>query len=248
MWRQALDFILPPSCCVCQASTIAASIPWVCQACWRAIEPVEPPFCYQCGQPFAAPPEGVASSLHRCEACLSQPPPFAQARAAGLYRGVLPPIIQAMKYRPVYSLTRPLAELLQCQFDTCWASAAPEVLLPAPLHRRRLRQREFDQALALARYLSEGVGIPCQADTLIRQRDTQSQVGLRQVERNRNVRGTFEVRRPQAIRGKAVLLIDDVYTTGATAKECARVLQRAGAAWIGVYTLARVGGEQPTWS
>ena len=231
---------------MCQASTTAAPMPWVCQACWRAIEPVEPPFCYQCGKPFAAPPEGIASPMHRCEACLSQPPPFAQARAVGLYHGVLQPMIHAMKYRPVYGLTRPFADLLQRQFDALWGSAAPDVLLPVPLHRRRLRLREFDQALALARYLSEGVGIPCLADALIRQRYTQSQVGLREAERDRNVRGAFKVQQPQAIGGKAVLLIDDVYTTGATAKECARVLQRAGAAWVGVYTLARVGGERGT--
>ncbi|ETX07551.1 MAG: hypothetical protein ETSY2_10535 [Candidatus Entotheonella gemina] len=83
--------------------------------------------------------------------------------------------------------------------------------------------------------------IPCEADALIRQRYTESQVGLNLAERDQNVRGAFAVRQPQSIRGKAVLLIDDVYTTGATVKECARVLQRAGAEWIGVYTLARVG-------
>ncbi len=154
---------------------------------------------------------------------------------------MLQQIIHAMKYRPVYGLTRPLAQLLQHQFDACWAEAAPDMLVPVPLHRYRLRQREFDQALALARYLSQGVGVACEADVLIRQRHTQSQVGLSATERDRNVRGAFDVRHPQSVRDKAVLLIDDVYTTGATVKECARVLQRAGAAWVGVYTLARVG-------
>jgi ComF family protein len=159
----------------------------------------------------------------------------------GLYHGILQQIIHAMKYRPVYGLARPLAQLLQHQFEACWAEAAPAVLVPVPLHRRRLRQREFDQALALAWYLSQGVGIPCEAEILRRQRDTKSQVGLNFTERDQNVRGAFEVRHPQSIRGKTVLLIDDVYTTGATVNECARVLQRAGAEWVGVYTLARVG-------
>jgi ComF family protein len=241
MMRSLLDFILPPRCCVCEASTTGAPIPWVCPSCWHGIEPVEPPICYQCGEPFAAPPEGIASPLHRCGLCLSNPPTFAQARAIGLYRGVLQDVIHAMKYWPVYGLSRPLAQLLQHQFATHWAEISPDMLVPVPLHRRRLRQREFDQALALARYLSQGVHIPCQAEVLTRQRYTASQVGLNRTERDQNVRGAFDVRQPQAVRGKAVLLIDDVYTTGATVKECARVLQHAGAAWVGVYTLARVG-------
>jgi ComF family protein len=146
-----------------------------------------------------------------------------------------------MKYRPIYGLSRPLAQLLQHQFATYWADISPDLLVPVPLHRRRLRQREFDQALALARYLSLGVQIPCQAEALIRQRYTESQVGLSRSKRDQNVRGAFDVRQPQAVRGRTVLLIDDVYTTGATVKACASVLQRAGAAWVGVYTLARVG-------
>ncbi|PON17966.1 amidophosphoribosyltransferase [Candidatus Entotheonella serta] len=206
-----------------------------------AIAYLKPPFCYHCGEPFAAPPEGIASPEHRCGDCLLQPPVFKQARAVGLYHGILQQIIHAMKYRPIYGLTRPLAQLLCHQFEACWTAVVPEVLVPVPLHRRRLRQREFDQALALARYLSQGVTIPCEADVLIRQRNTPSQVGLKVAERDRNVRGAFDVQHAQAIQGKAVLLIDDVYTTGATVKECARVLLRSGAAWVGVYTLARVG-------
>jgi ComF family protein len=146
-----------------------------------------------------------------------------------------------MKYRPVYGLSRPLAQLLQNQFAAHWAEVSPDLLVPVPLHRRRLWQREFDQALALARYLGQGVHIPCQAEILTRQRHTASQVGLNRTERDQNVRGAFDVRQPQAVQGRAVLLIDDVYTTGATVKECAHVLRRAGAEWVGVYTLARVG-------
>jgi ComF family protein len=199
------------------------------------------PVCYQCGVPFAAPPEGIASPRHRCETCLAHPPVFAQARAVGLYHGILQQVIHAMKYQSVYGLTRPLAQLLQHHFDAYWADASPDILVPVPLHRRRLRQREFDQALALARYLSEAIRVPCEAETLIRQRDTKSQVGLNATERGQNVRGAFDVWQPQSIRGKTVLLIDDVYTTGATVKECARVLCQAGAEWVSVYTLARVG-------
>jgi ComF family protein len=239
--RALLDFILPPQCHVCGTSTVGAPIPWVCQACWLALEYVSPPICQQCGQPLAAPPEGIASLTHRCGACLLHPPAYARARAIGLYRGVLREVIHAMKYRRVYGLVRPLAELLHAQFPSHWGCRVPEALIPIPLHRRKLRQREFDQALALAAYVSKKVGIPLWADILVRHRYTVSQVGLSAAQRRRNVRGAFRLRNPQACEGKALLLIDDVYTTGATMQECARLLRRAGAAWVGAYTLARVG-------
>ena len=239
--RALLDFILPPCCRICAANTTGDRIPWVCTRCWLAIAPVTPPICAQCGQPLAAPPEGIASAAHRCGACLLDPPPYEQARAVGLYQGVLRDLIHAMKYQRVYGLVQPLAELLQTQFTGYWGLRMPDALVPVPLHRSKLWEREFDQALALARYLSKGVGVPVWADRLVRQRRTVSQVGLRAAERRHNVRGAFRLTEPPACEGKALLLIDDVYTTGATLRECARVLQRAGAAWIGGYTLARVG-------
>jgi ComF family protein len=110
-----------------------------------------------------------------------------------------------------------------------------------PLHRSKLRGREFDQAQALARHMSQGLGIPLWPDVLIRHRPTPSQVGLSAAERRRNIRGAFTVRQPQCCAGKALLIIDDVYTTGATVQECARLLRHAGATRIDVYTVARVG-------
>jgi ComF family protein len=168
------------------------------------------------------------------------PPPYEQARAVGLYQGVLRDLIHAMKYQRIYGLVEPLAELLQRQFPMYWGGCIPDALVPVPLHRSKLWAREFDQALALARELSKGIGIPVWADGLIRQWRTVSQVGLNAAERQRNVRGAFRLTEPQACAGKALLLIDDVYTTGATLQECARTLRLAGATWIGGYTLARV--------
>jgi ComF family protein len=121
-----------------------------------------------------------------------------------------------------------------------WSESPPEALVPVPLHRSKLRVREFDQALALARHVSQGVGIPLWADVLIRHRPTLSQVGLSATERRHNIRGAFTVQKPQYCAGKALLLIDDVYTTGATVQECARLLRQAGATRVDVYILARV--------
>jgi len=205
---------------------------------------LSPPLCVQCGQPLAAPPEGIGTTTHRCGTCLLHPPPYHQARAVGLYHGVLRDTIHLMKYQGVYGLIEPLAGLLQSQFASHWGAQQVDALVPVPLHRSKLREREFDQALALAWYLSKRVNIPLWNDSLIRQRRTVSQVGLNAQQRHQNVRGAFVLKGPQACAGKALLLIDDVYTTGATLRECARLLLQAGAVWVGAYTLARVG-ESP---
>ena len=238
--RALLDFVLPPRCLICSLSTSGASLPWVCQRCWGAVEYVTPPTCAQCGQPLAAPPEGIATTMHRCGACLLTPPTYDRARAVGLYAGVLRDLIHAMKYQRIYGLVRPLGDLLRQHFIAHWSEHPPAALVPVPLHSRKLRVREFDQAMALARHVSQGVGIPLWADVLIRHRPTLSQVGLSAAERRRNIRGAFTVQKPQCCTDKALLLIDDVYTTGATVQECARLLRQAGATRVDVYTLARV--------
>jgi ComF family protein len=238
--RALCDFILPPRCVVCEASTSGESDPWVCASCWIAVEFVRPPVCAQCGTPFAASVQAIGSTSHRCGKCVLSPPPYERARAVGLYEGALREVIHAMKYRPVFGLVRPLAELLSGQFAIHWGGRMPDVLVPVPLHRLRLRQREFDQALALANGLGQEVGIPVWSGTLIRHVPTRSQIGLSAAERRRNIRGAFRVQPGRSCRGRSLLLIDDVYTTGATAQECARVLRRAGAARVDVYTVARV--------
>jgi ComF family protein len=240
-WQALLDVLLPPQCRLCGARTAGEPVPWVCQRCWLAITYVVPPICQQCGQPLAAPPEGIASSTHRCGACLLHPPPYERARAVGLYDGVLRDAIHAMKYQRIYGLVQPLAALLHAQFACHWHDAMPEALVPVPLHRSRLRQREFDQACALARCLSQDTGIPLWADVLVRHRRTASQVGLDATQRRRNVQGAFTIRDSLRCQEKTLLLIDDVYTTGATARECARLLRQAGAVRVGIYALARVG-------
>jgi len=238
--RALLDFVLPPRCLICSLSTSGTSLPWVCQRCLKAVQYITPPTCAQCGQPLAAPAEGIATTTHRCGGCLLIPPPYERARAVGLYEGVLRDLIHAMKYQRVYGLVRPLGDLLRQHFSAYWGECLPEALVPVPLHRSRLRIREFDQALALASHVSQSVAIPLWADVLIRHRPTLSQVGLSAAERRRNIRGAFTVQKPQCCAGKALLLIDDVYTTGATVQECARLLRQAGAARVDVYTLARV--------
>src|SRR4029453_12870562 len=133
----------------------------------------------RCGTPLAAPPEGIGTTTHCCGACLLTPPAYDRARAVGLYAGVLRDLIHALKYQRIYGLVGPLEDLLRQHFNKKWIENPPEALVPVPLHRSKLRVREFDQALALARHVSQGVEIPLWADVLIRHRPTLSQVGLR---------------------------------------------------------------------
>ena len=239
--RALCDFILPPHCVVCEANTSGERDPWVCARCWASVEFVRPPLCSRCGTPFQVPVEAIGTTSHRCGKCVTRPPHYDRARAVGLYKGALREVIHAMKYRPVFGLVRPLAELLREPFAVHWGDRALDALVPVPLHRLRLRRREFDQAQALANELGRQIGVPVWSDALIRHAATQSQIGLSAVERHRNIRGAFQVGPRRSCRGKSLLLIDDVYTTGATALECARVLRQAGAAHVNVYTVARVG-------
>ena len=239
--RVLCDFILPSFCVVCDASTVGETDPWVCAGCWISIKFVRSPVCVQCGMPFPAPVNAIGTTNHRCGNCLMRPPGYERARAVGLYEGSLREVIHTMKYRPVFGLVRPLADLLEGQFAVHWGDRMPDALVPVPLHWRRLWRREFDQAQALASELGRQVGVPVWSETLVRHVSTRSQIGLSAVERHRNIRGAFHVGTQPPCEGKSLLLIDDVYTTGATALECARVLRQAGAARVDVYTVARVG-------
>ena len=239
--RALCDFILPPNCVACEASTSGESDPWVCPGCWASVEFVRPPVCAQCGTPFPAPVDAIGAANHRCGKCVLSAPHYDRARAVGLYKGTLRDVIHAMKYRPVFALVSPLAELLGAWFTVYWGDRVPDALVPVPLHRLRLRRREFDQAQALASELGRQVDVPVWSEGLVRHVSTPSQIGLSAVERRRNIRGAFRTGPRRSCEGKSLLLIDDVYTTGATALECARVLRRAGAARVDVYTVARVG-------
>jgi ComF family protein len=142
-----------------------------------------------------------------------------------------------LKYQRQLIFSRFLGQLLAASVAAELAAAA-DLLLPVPLHPRRLRQRGFNQALLLAQNFPD---IPLGRDLLVRQRPTLPQLKLNPRERQANVKGAFLVPSPAAVAGQTVLLIDDVYTTGATVKECARALKQAGAARIEVLTVARVG-------
>ena len=191
-------------------------------------------FCTRCGLPFEANLPAGGDPL--CGLCRLAPPAFDVARSFGVYEGDLRRLVHLLKYDGM----RPLAKALAAKM----ASVVPrvgavELVVPVPLHRSRRWSREFNQAELLARELSRLAGIPCRPGGLRRVRSTSPQAGLSHRQRRENVRGAFAATDAACIKGRRVLLVDDVMTTGATLDACARVLKVAGARYVGSLTLAR---------
>jgi ComF family protein len=204
---------------------------------------VRSPLCTCCGEPFSSR-EGPD---HFCEQCLRRARHFRRARALAVYDGCLAALIQSFKYRGKVQLARPLGALLLGAFGFYWGSAGVDLIVPVPLHRSRLRRRGFNQALLLidrwpsmARAGAASLGSTAIEPRVLRRlRPTPPQTGLQRRERRHNLRGVFGLKDANRVKGRRVLLVDDVLTTGATADECARVLVQAGARWVDVLTLAR---------
>lgn len=233
-----LDLVFPAVCPVClDRSDEPAQRPF-CGPCWRAL-PVElGPGCPVCGEPFP----GLGGALP-CEACRRAPPPYAFARSAAAYRDGMREAIHALKFgsRPV--LATPLGRLLADVATRAlpvppadWADG----LVPVPLHPARLAERGFNQAELLAAPCGARWRLPVLSRALIRARATLPQTDLDPAARRLNVRDAFRVSRPAAVLGRRLLLVDDVHTTGATVAAAAHALRQAGAAAVGVLTLARV--------
>jgi ComF family protein len=147
--------------------------------------------------------------------------------------------IHRLKYGRHTSLSQPLSALVRKTFFESWDGTTVDLLIPVPLHLKRLRQRGFNQAHLLIRGWAKQDGMAFDGLTLSRSRWTEPQTALSRKERKKNIRGAFVVKHPERIRGKKIVLVDDVYTTGSTVNECARVLIKAGAAFVDVLTLAR---------
>jgi ComF family protein len=184
---------------------------------------------------------------HDCGDCIGEDPHFRRARAVFLYRETVSELIRRFKYNGKLQLAAPLGAVLRLGFERYWAEGRIDLMIPIPLHPRRLRQRGFNQSYLLLRSLMRPAAAPCAGATtasiateiLIRVKSTTPQAGLNRGDRARNIENAFEVRRPDRVRSKRILLVDDIFTTGATVDECARVLLNNGAETVDVLTLAR---------
>lgn len=221
-----LDYLYPPSCHLCRTPLRGGR--YLCPACREALPRIRPPLCRQCGLPF----DGALPETVSCPNCHDRPFAFDFARAACLARDGARELVHAFKYERRLHLHRELAELAaEALEDERIAASSDWLLVPVPLHWRRQRWRWFNQAREIARGLSRLRGWPLHP-ALRRVRGTTQQTLLSRGERLQNLQGAFRLsgreRRRRILPGRAVLLVDDVFTTGSTAQECARVLKEEG--------------------
>ena len=227
--------LFPSFCKVCRALLETPGERVLCPNCLDKIRAHRSPYCLCCGRFFDG-----AGEPHLCLSCIKDRPPFAVHRSGGLYQGELKDLILLFKYRGYEILGRPLGrfvfESLKGEESLWWGV---EALIPVPLHPKRKSKRGFNQARVLAKELSKLKGLPLEDLVLRKMKNVPPQTSLERDERVKSVRGVYKVLKSQKIQGKTVLLVDDVYTTGSTLKECSRELLRAGAKEVRAITIAQ---------
>ncbi len=231
--ERILEFFLPNQCPCCDRF-LSENEKGICKDCLSGIKWIEPPFCSICGLPFLS--RNIEN--HPCSDCMSKKRYFTIARSIGFYEGTLRMAIHQWKYEGKDSLTPFFVKWIKEGLYRYWPSPFFDLIIPVPLHKSRLRHRGFNQALLLVKQLSKLTGIPYGKRVLIKKRPSTPQVDLGLTEREKVLKGSFEVAKKEGVEGKRILLIDDVYTTGATVNECSKALIREGAKSVDVLTLA----------
>lgn len=232
MINNFLRILFPQSCPVCKNYSKDHKTAPICRDCWQTISPYRGAICQRCGRPLSSDVSII------CSECIKDKPSFKQVRSFGIYEGTLKVAINLFKYHGIKRLSKPLAKMM------CQMSIPPvDVIIPVPLFKKRLRHREFNQSALLARYLADYTGARLVMNCLIKVKDTIPQVGLSAKERKKNVKNAFRVLDDKPIKGRDVILVDDVFTTGATIRECSKILKKAGAGDIYGITLAHSRGE-----
>ena len=234
-----VTLLFPSDCRLCGLPLASSSLLPVCPECLESCQPISGGRCVLCGERLFS---GIGQSL--CGECLTERPPFAKASAYGSYDGGLRELIHLLKYERV----RPASDVLGRMLAEAVTDLVPDfgknlpLVVPVPLHATKLRQRGFNQAELIAKSMTKqkslGLNLELAPKLLVRKRATESQVGYTRQQRIANLRGAFGA--DSAVRGRDILLIDDVFTTGTTVSECTRVLRRAGAERVWVATVARV--------
>jgi ComF family protein len=238
-----IRLIYPPRCAVCREflpedreETFERPCPF-CRSCLSRFRTITSPLCTICGKPFVSD-EGED---HTCGDCIGKRTFYEAARGPYLYEGPLMEAVHQLKYGGKAFLADYLGGLL-ADFAEGWVKTSPPALtMPVPLHPARLRQRGFNQSLLLARYVADRLKTPLDFLSLRRIRYTAPQTGLGMKERRKNVRSAFEVINPAAVKGRRLLLVDDVTTTGSTLNECARAIKKGGGETVICLVLTRTG-------
>lgn len=252
------DLVLPPICPVCK-DRVAGGGKVVCRWCEGGFIPIAGAKCTHCGVPFPSYDSARGDSVtggegevkpgdgpnemadHTCGGCLDSPPAFIKARSAVQYSGEAAEAVKKLKFNGRMSLAPLLgrlaadaaARMIDGEGELIAEDLAIGMVVPVPLHVRRLRERGFNQSQLIARAVAVRIGAALETGVLKRVRETRPQVSLKGSERVANVKGAFVVPSPEKVKGKKVLIVDDVITTGATVRECAKVLGKAGAeTWV----------------
>jgi ComF family protein len=233
-WSAFRDIIFPECCLGCGAGLKRCSDISFCQACLQKVSLIQEPFCTTCGKLF----DKSAGESHLCSYCLKSRWHFTRARAVVCYHGPVAEAVKTFKYNgKMYGLETFAA--LTRQYYMYHPLPESDLILPVPLHPRRLRKRGFNQALVLCRKLFSKRKEKIDPLVLERPQWTHPQTGLKGAERRRNVRNAFRVKNPEKVKNKKILLVDDVFTTGSTVNECAMILLKNKAAEVEVFTFAR---------
>jgi len=236
-----LNLLYPPRCRCCRNTISDSDEMCFCRECRQKIREVSHPLCPACGSPFL----NTRGEDHLCGACLARPPSFVQARAWACYphgdegKDPLRSVMQQFKYGRKVSLGRPLGRLLSKGCKGIFQESKLDGIIPVPLHPKRLRWRGFNQAVILAKQVSHLWGLPMDPFILLRSTETEPQTQLSEEDRRKNVRGAFSLNPKKTVQGQRILLVDDIYTSGATVNECSRTLIRGGAKEVSILTLAR---------
>ena len=230
-----LDTIVPRLCGACLAPDAPGAL---CRPCMESLVPAAGDCCPRCGLIWLTPPAGGGS--HTCGPCLATPPPFERARAAWAYGGALKDAITRWKNAPAHALGPSLAALmLEAATEAGWDAREPgTVVVPVPGHPKRIRQRGFHPAGVLARHVARALALPLLPCGLVARRAPRSSQGQGRAARRRRLRGVFAPR-DRRLRDRSILLVDDVMTTGATARAATEACLRGGATRVDVALLAR---------
>jgi ComF family protein len=226
----AITFLYPAQCRVCEKQLGLESVPYMCGECWDDMPLIEPPWCEMCGIP---------NTNGKCDKCATTPPPYGKLRTIAYYEAALQQAIHLFKFEKRTSLAKPLTQLTMEHIPDDCDITEYDFILPIPIHKKRLRERGFNQATLLANGIAKTTRVQVVTDALVRHRNTSPQSSLDREARQTNIVGAFELQKKEVVRNKRILVLDDVYTTGATVREAVKVLWNADPIEIDVLTLAR---------
>lgn len=232
---QGFALLYPEVCQLCKAEPATPKDGYVGPNCWSQVRFIRPPFCQRCGLPF----DGNITTTFVCSNCNDMKLYFTSARSAVVAKTVTLEVIHQFKYSRALWFENFLADLLLREATSVLCGQRWDFIMPVPLHPLKEREREFNQSALLARRLSRATNIPCDLKTLRRTRPTETQTHLSRDKRAENMKSAFSASPNTSLKQKRIVLVDDVFTTGATTNDCARALHDAGAEEVCVWTVAR---------